>query len=494
MIIANNMSAAIQTDAELVGESLTGNRNAFTQIVSRYQSLICSLAYSATGCLGQSEDLAQETFITAWKQLSRLREREKLRAWLCGIARNRINNFLRREGREPVHDAEPLDAISESRSPEPLPVDYTISKEEAEILWRALEGIPAIYREPLILFYREQQSIETVAAHLELSEDAVKQRLSRGRKFLQEQVLAFVEGALARTVPGQAFSSAVVAALPLAAGSAATAGVGAGTKGAAAAKSGLLAAWLIPLAPFLGIAAGVGAHWLVVRDSTADRSRRAKSMAWVIGFWVVYLGLAILGENFIHILARHFDWNAPRRFVVEVSFWWLLLAATIAILMTVIQRMQTRYKMRVAAGEIVPSRLPMRSGTVAAVVVGGFLIYSWFIRFEWHDRTGVLITTTAMILMALAAFFQCRGKPALEVSRILGEHLNRVGILVLLVINLRTDVWVASAYGVKVSEAPELLPTWIVPVLTLALILWGVSLAYLTKPRTMAAEETCVKV
>lgn len=493
MIIANNMSAAIQSDAELVGETLSGNRNAFTQIVSRYQSLICSLAYSATGCLGQSEDLAQETFITAWKQLSRLREREKLRAWLCGIARNRINNFLRREGREPVRDAEPLDAVSESRSPEPLPVDYTISKEEAEILWRALERIPAIYREPLILFYREQQSIETVAAHLELSEDAVKQRLSRGRKLLQEQVLAFVEGALARTAPGQAFSSAVLAALPLAAGSAATAGVGVGTKGAAAAKSGFLAVWLAPLAPFLGIAAGVGAHWLVTRDSTPDRAWRAKSMAGVIVFWVVYLGLAILGENLIQTLGHRFDWNAPHRFVIEVSFWWLFLAATLAILMTVIQRMQTRYKMRVAAGEIVPSRVPMKSGTLAAVVAGGFLIHSWFIRFEWHDRTGVLITAAAMVLMALPAFFQCRGKPALEVSRILGGFLNRVGILILLVINLRVDVWVASDYGVKVSEAPGLLPTWIVPVLTLALILWFALLAYLTNPGTMAVDATSAK-
>ena len=82
-------------------------------------------------------------------------------------------------------------------------------------MWRSVERIPETYREPLILFYREHQSIETVAANLELSEDAVKQRLSRGRKLLQEQVLAFVEGALARTNPGQAFTLGVLAALPI---------------------------------------------------------------------------------------------------------------------------------------------------------------------------------------------------------------------------------------------------------------------------------------
>src|SRR5271168_1982149 len=114
-----NTTAMISaTDTDLVSESLSGNRDAFAQIVSRYQSLLCSLAYSATGNLGQSEDLAQETFIVAWKRLGHLRERQKLRAWLCGIARNRINDFLRREGREPNHQAETLEDVPETHATE----------------------------------------------------------------------------------------------------------------------------------------------------------------------------------------------------------------------------------------------------------------------------------------------------------------------------------------------------------------------------------------
>jgi RNA polymerase sigma factor (sigma-70 family) len=227
------MSTATRNDAELVGESRSGNRDAFGQIVSRYQSLVCSLAYSATGSLSQSEDLAQETFVTAWRQLTDLREPEKLRAWLCGIARNLIHNTLRRQGHEPVHNAVSLDEISESRSPEPLPVEQTISREEEAILWRSLEHIPEIYREPLILFYREHQSVEWVAQNLELTEDAVKQRLSRGRNLLHKQVFAFVEGALERTRPGKAFTLNVVASLPLLATTAKSA-----TIGATAAKGG----------------------------------------------------------------------------------------------------------------------------------------------------------------------------------------------------------------------------------------------------------------
>jgi RNA polymerase sigma factor (sigma-70 family) len=226
MMTTRAMSVAIPNDAELVGESLSGNREAFGQIVARYQSLVCSLAYSATGSLSQSEDLAQETFVAAWKQLGGLREPEKLRAWLCRIARNLAYDAIRKQGREPSHAAELLETAHESPSLEPLPLDQTISNEEQEILWRSLEKIPEIYREPLILFYREHQSVEAVAQNLELSEDAVKQRLSRGRKLLHEQVLAFVEGALEKTSPGKTFTIAVIAALPLVATSAKAATVG----------------------------------------------------------------------------------------------------------------------------------------------------------------------------------------------------------------------------------------------------------------------------
>ncbi|HEY1663649.1 MAG TPA: sigma-70 family RNA polymerase sigma factor [Verrucomicrobiae bacterium] len=254
MMTINMIAEAAQNDSDLVGETLSGNRDAFSRIVSRYQSLICSLTYSATGSLGQSEDLAQETFITAWKHLRHLRERDKLRAWLCGIARNRINNFLRREGREPVHKAAELDEVSETHAPEPLPIDHAISREEQAILWRALERLPETYREPLVLFYREHQSIEAVAAQLDLTEDNVKQRLSRGRKLLQEQVLSFVEGALERTNPGKAFTLDVMTALPAAAAAKATAfGAAMAKGGAIKTGAGVLGTILSPFLAFLGI-------------------------------------------------------------------------------------------------------------------------------------------------------------------------------------------------------------------------------------------------
>jgi RNA polymerase sigma factor (sigma-70 family) len=301
------MPVAANNDAELVVGTLAGNRDAFSQIVSRYQSLICSLTYSATGNLGQSEDLAQETFISAWKHLGQLRERDKLRAWLCGIARNRINNFLRREGREPLHRAGELDEISETRSPEPLPVDYTISNEEQAILWRSLERIPEIYREPLVLFYREHQSIEAVAEQLDLTEDTVKQRLSRGRKMLHEQVLAFVEGALGRTTPGKAFTLDVLAALPALAVTGKAAAIGAtAVKGGLIAKvasAGLLNAIITPLLAIVG-------PWIQYRmslDTANSEGERQfikdyyrKILGSMLVFALAFLALFLFGKKFIH--------------------------------------------------------------------------------------------------------------------------------------------------------------------------------------------------
>ena len=255
MINSSMISVLANNDADLVSGTLSGDRDAFAKIINRYQSLICSLTYSATGNLGHSEDLAQETFISAWKHLSQLRERDKLRSWLCGIARNRINNFLRREGREPIHQAEPLEDAPESHAPEPLPVEYTISKEEEAILWRSLEKIPVLYREPLVLFYREHQSVKAVAEELELTEDTVQQRLSRGRKMLQEQVLAFVEGALGRTNPGQAFTLSVLGALP-----ALTFSAKAATLGTVAAKG----ATSVKAAGMMGMAGAVASPLLTV--------------------------------------------------------------------------------------------------------------------------------------------------------------------------------------------------------------------------------------
>jgi RNA polymerase sigma factor (sigma-70 family) len=469
------MNVAERDDADLVAESLAGSRDAFRAIVERYQTLICSLAYNATGNVSQSEDVAQETFLAAWTDLRSLREPPKLRAWLCGIVRNRIQKSLRREGREPALNAAPLDDARESPACEALPSEQAISREEEALLWRSLEKIPELYREPLILFYRQNQSVELVAEALELSEDAVKQRLARGRKLLQEEVQAFVENTLGRTAPGRGFSGAVIAGLPLLASPAATAGLGAGVKGTAAVKSGFLAAWM---GPFLGFFAGFMAQWMVVRATTTGRERGAKLFRLVIT-WICLLGIPIVGETSVRWLGLHFGWSDRACFASVAGFWgfWCILLATWLILAF---RREIAIRLHNDAPEI-----PMAPGMSALVGVGCYLtIFLWLICLAWreNDRMGAALITGAMLVLMVWNILQNRGASGVVAARTNYSRMTLSCAVVVAFINLRLDVWAATKYGVSVTEAHNLLPIWIVPLLTFALVAWiGVLLA-LTKP------------
>ena len=285
MMTAERMETLDSNDAALVAGSLAGDREAFAQIVARYQSLICSLAYSATGSLAQSEDVAQETFVAAWKQLSGLREPGKLRSWLCGIARNLSYTAVHREGREPSHAAEPLQALDQASTGEPLPSERAITREEEAILWRSVARIPEVYREPFVLYYREHQSVEQVADWLDLSEDAVRQRLSRGRKLLQEQVTAFVESALERTSPGKAFTMGILAALPALSFSSQAAAVGvAAAKGSVIAKIPVLGVLSAIVVPVVGVLAGVLSVKTSLETAQSTRQRRLViKTIWLMG-------------------------------------------------------------------------------------------------------------------------------------------------------------------------------------------------------------------
>ena len=256
------------SDIHLLELCLAGDRDAYGQLVARYQGLICSMAYSACGNVSRSEDLAQETFITAWKKLKDLREGAKFKSWLCGIARNLINNSIRRQSRTATDGAVELDAVFDSASPLPTPSEQAVTADEAALVWQSLEEIPETYREPLVLFYREEHSVERVAEALDLSQDAVKQRLSRGRKLLRDRVASLVENTLSHSRPGKTFTTAVLVALPALVPQIATAGVAAtAAKGSTIAKTAALAgvtgAILGPviglLGAWIGIRAGINA-------------------------------------------------------------------------------------------------------------------------------------------------------------------------------------------------------------------------------------------
>lgn len=196
-------------DATLLEQARLGRTDAFEALVVRHQSLVCAITFSLLGDRGLSEDVAQDTFLAAWRARSEVREPESFRAWLCSTARNLAIKARRRLGR--------TDALADRELPDGTVglEDALAARESEAMVWRALEAVPIAYREPLVLYYREGRSAAQVAELLGLSVAAVEQRLSRGRRYLAQEVEALVERTLERSRPSSGFAAGVMAALPL---------------------------------------------------------------------------------------------------------------------------------------------------------------------------------------------------------------------------------------------------------------------------------------
>lgn len=291
--LAKNKPQAAEEPA-LIAAALEGDRQAFGRIVSRYQGLLCALAYSAVGDVSHSEDIAQEAFVEAWGKLATLREPHKLKSWLCGILRFKISHFYRKEVRQPTRNADELDERNAGSSDDSRTEEAMIRAQEQAMLWQAIESVPPIYREPLILFYREEQSASEVAEALDITEDAVKQRLSRGRKLTQAKMMHLVETTIAKTKPGAAFTSAVLLAISAAPQPAKAAAIG-----SAAAKAGSYfesIKTLAFLAPFSGL---VGAFFGVRAGLDQSRTARERRRVFKVAGTLILCPLLFVAVLFL---------------------------------------------------------------------------------------------------------------------------------------------------------------------------------------------------
>ena len=258
------------------------DREIFAGIVRRYQNLVTALTFSMTGNLQQSEDLAQDTFVAAWRSLTGGESRpdvaaEKMGPWLCGIARNLTNNWLRRTTRErqTPHISVGDDAVSGMHAATDLPDDESaITREtQATLVWETLRHIPAAYREPLVMFYRQDASIREIADALGLTEACVKQRISRGRTMLKGEIANRFESFLTHIRPGEHFTVAVLAAIPI---------LATGKQAMAASAAGIVAAQTS--------ASGGGGHPLIAGITTSCWT----FVCGIVPFFTVFIG-TILG-------------------------------------------------------------------------------------------------------------------------------------------------------------------------------------------------------
>jgi RNA polymerase sigma factor (sigma-70 family) len=240
---------AAAREIKLLERCLKGNSQAFEVIVAKYQDLVCAITFSGVTDFQQSEELAHQTFVNAWANLSQLKDLSRFKPWLCTIARNNIRNFLNKNQRDIIAKSRAMENINDTAADEAGPLESAIKKEHEELVSDAIRRIPEEYREPLVLYYRQQQSVKQVALALDLSREAVRQRLQRGRKMIKEQLSSIVEETLSATGPKKAFTTAVVASIAgitvKGTGAAAAAGIAAGiskagtTTGVAALMSGV---------------------------------------------------------------------------------------------------------------------------------------------------------------------------------------------------------------------------------------------------------------
>jgi len=458
-------------EPKLLEASLAGDRQAFGKIVEQYQSLICAVTFSGTGDLALSEDLAQETFVTAWTSLRELRDRTNLRGWLCGIARNLSKDSVRKRSRDITTQAKPLAQAGAAESRAPTPLEHAISKEEAALLWRALKEIPQTYREPLVLYYREQKSVRKVAEELGLSEDAVKQRLVRGRRALKGQVAAFVEGTLARTRPSEIFTIAVVAALPAIAPQAAAAVTATAIRGSAAAKS-LFATGLSGAVwgPLLGILGGVVGAWASIINTRSPRERKFVVKAtWLVTAYV----LGFLGILFLAWVSLS---SSPSLPWVMIGVWGLYVVGLFALIAWGNGRQR---QIRIEDGTYVDPRQardasagrPLSKGAIYGSFAGAiFGAVCWvfvisYVARDWITPFVVLAVASALFAVSTRV---CLGAPRAYHRIAMGTGAG-LAALNLAVINVRWEGWMVAYRQSSFYQPANDLPLWLMNLIILGL-------------------------
>ncbi|MCS6283904.1 MAG: sigma-70 family RNA polymerase sigma factor [Nitrospira sp.] len=176
-------------DAQLVARSLKQDHEAFGQLIDRHATVIVNLAYRMVGNRAEAEDLAQETFLSAFKALSTFRADSKFSTWLYRIASNKCKDWLRvkrpGQAQQDVDVEEMLDVhVAEERTPEQLLSQQQVALE----LERAIQRLPPLYREAFILKHVEGLSYEEMQEILGVNGDTLKMRVYKGRVQLSREL------------------------------------------------------------------------------------------------------------------------------------------------------------------------------------------------------------------------------------------------------------------------------------------------------------------
>jgi RNA polymerase sigma-70 factor (ECF subfamily) len=192
---------AERSDLELVEAFRTGDSTAFEELHRRYVGSIYRLVHRKLGDGLLAEDIAQETFLKALRNLNRMDDTFNVGGWLHTVARNLCYDELRRRQRDPRENMDPGDGSDEDlmlRLPAPAhaydPVEASEQNELRRQLWEVAQRLPEKYR--LVLTLRELQglSYRRIAGVMKISESAVETLLYRARLRFKEEFVSMQGG------------------------------------------------------------------------------------------------------------------------------------------------------------------------------------------------------------------------------------------------------------------------------------------------------------
>lgn len=269
-----------------VEAAANGDPEAYRRLVDLNRNLVTSIAYASVRDVASSEEVAQDVFVQVWTSLRSLKSAESFLPWLRQLTRNRAQQFLRERYRRHRLAAEVAAVSSSAETAETA----LLQREREHRLQEAVDRLPDETREVVLLFYREGQSIAQVALLLDLSQAAVKKRLSRARETLRDTLDADFATSVENTAPREAFSAAVMAALPAAAPTAGASVAGLFKLGMG--KAVLLGAGGTLLGGVFGLAGMLGGHRKAIAEALDDEERRAEKRARTYGL-AILLGSVI---------------------------------------------------------------------------------------------------------------------------------------------------------------------------------------------------------
>ncbi|MGG8497634.1 RNA polymerase sigma factor [Tenacibaculum sp. TC6] len=173
----------IINDQTYINKTLAGDTNAFAFLVNRYKNMVFTLALKMVKNREEAEEISQDTFIKAFKNLEKFKGEAKFSTWLYKITYRTCLDSLKKIAEKYTIDAIDEVTIYKIKETESV-LDLIEQKERAKIIDKCMYELPEDERSILWFFYYEELSLKEIVAITELTEANVKVKLHRARKRL----------------------------------------------------------------------------------------------------------------------------------------------------------------------------------------------------------------------------------------------------------------------------------------------------------------------